>query len=451
MALHPREGGRKNLFGLTKAEMNRRDFLRRSGLTAASIPLASAILAACGTGTPDPGTSPQIPLARPNNPVTLEISADNPPIEDGLKPEAGPLEIYNWEEYINPRAVSAFEEQYGVKVNVNTFNTANDALATLTTATDVKFDVYFPTVDQIGKLVATRLLKPLNKSYIPNLQNAWSVYTGDEANQPFYDVGAQYSVPYTVYTTGVAWRIDEGGPSEDDVTGLDNPYDILWDSRWKGKTHILDDYREAIGMTLLKNGITDINTDDEATRSQNLATAKEELLDLIAKVDVQADVSDYTDLPEAKSLVHQAWSGDMISGQYYFPAGTSDKDVIRYWAPETGMAIGNDLIAVLNSGANPVLAHLFLNFMLDFNEADTTGNSILNFQFNGYLPPMAGLKKEDLIKKPDVPFSMGRVVQPSLETCIPSEEDFSIGYQLLELSPDVDSQWKEVWEAFQTG
>jgi len=458
MAVHPREGGRKYPFGLGDNRMNRRAFLRTTGLTAASIPLASAILAACtkNTGTQVGGAGGEVLQnpARPDNPVTLPTEG-NPTIADGLKPEAGPLELYNWEEYINPRIINIFEEQYGVKVNVNTFNTEQESLATLTTAPDINYDVFFPTTNILSKLAVTKILMPLNKTYFPNLANVWQVYQGTEADTPFYDVGAQFTVPYVVYSTGIAWRIDQPrgssikGPSPDSVPNMENPYEILWDPTYKGKTHILDDYREAIGMILLKNGVYDVNTDDSSTRSQNLATAQQQLVELVNAVDVKADISDYTDLPDGASLIHQGWSRDFVSAQYYFPKYQENKDVIRYWAPEENMMIGQDFMAVLNTGDNPVLAHHFLNFMLDFDSKDNSGNSIVNFQWNGYTPPMAGLNKDDLIKGAG-PWQAGRVVQPSLETCIPTEEDFTVGHQLLELTPEVDSQWKDVWETFQT-
>ena len=451
MTRHPREGGRKRPFSRAGGTpIDRRAFLQRSGLAATSIPLASALLAACDdNGTPPPEALLENP-ARPDNPVTLPIN-DNPPIADGLKPEKGPLQIYNWEEYVNPRSLGIFEEQYGVKVELNTFNTMNDALATLTNAGgDVEFDVFFPTIDLLGKLAATNLIKPLNKTYIPNLEaNPWAVYTGTQPEAPFYDVGALYTAPYVVYTTGVAWRIDEGGPSEDEVLGLSTPYDIFWDENYRGKIHILDDYREAIAMPMMREGIYDVNTDDAANRTQNLELSKTQLLDMVEKVAVQADISDYTDLPEAKSLIHQAWSGDMVGAQYYFPAGVTNKDVIRYWAPEENMMIGNDCMAILNNGKNPVLAHHFINFMLDYDQKTQTGNSIVNFQWLGYLPPMAGLDNDNLIKGKG-PWRQGRIVQPSLATCLPVEEDFELGQQLLELTPEIDNEWKAVWEAFQS-
>ena len=39
-------------------------------------------------------------LARPDSPVTLPLTDANPPIADGLTPEAGPLKIFGYNDYI---------------------------------------------------------------------------------------------------------------------------------------------------------------------------------------------------------------------------------------------------------------------------------------------------------------------------------------------------------------
>jgi Spermidine/putrescine-binding periplasmic protein len=57
-------------------------------------------------------------------------------------------------------------------------------------------------------------------------------------------------------------------------------------------------------------------------------------------------------------------------------------DVIGYWFPPDGRGpVANDTIAVLKGAPNPVLAHLFLNYMLDFN------NVMTNISFNGTCSP----------------------------------------------------------------
>jgi len=206
--MHPREGGRR-IFG---QPVSRRDFLRRSAITAASIPTASALLAACGK---DPSTQGQQDAAtlndpaRRDNPITYDINEHNGDLllEPGLKNEDGPFEIFNWEEYINPRVVGMFEEAYGVQVNITTFSTMVDAVTRLTTR-EQSYDVIMGlTKDFVGRMVLLDLLRPLQHSYIPNLAaNIWPDLGGGDppkANTPFYDVGSHYTVPYTIYTTGV--------------------------------------------------------------------------------------------------------------------------------------------------------------------------------------------------------------------------------------------------------
>ncbi len=85
------------------------------------------------------------------------------------------------------------------------------------------------TPDNLDRVVAGKLIKPLNLDYIPNLKkNVWPSLV-----DPFYDGGSHYSVPYTVYATGIAWRTDR---VNEDIEGMSNPWDIFWESQaYKGK------------------------------------------------------------------------------------------------------------------------------------------------------------------------------------------------------------------------
>ncbi len=122
--------------------------------------------------------------------------------------------------------LAAFEEEFGVTVEVTTFISMDEAIAKLSSG-DTQFDVYFPTADVIGKVAAGKLLQPLNKSYIPNITNVW-----ESLQDPFYDKGGVYSVPYTLFSTGIGYRVDAVAKSPD---MFDNPYDIFWDTANSGR------------------------------------------------------------------------------------------------------------------------------------------------------------------------------------------------------------------------
>jgi spermidine/putrescine transport system substrate-binding protein len=447
---HPRERG----------TLSRRDFLQRGAGATLGLSSLGAILAACGGGETaappaapaepaappaEPGEPPAPPaepsattggaatteesglqLARPDSPVTLQIFDDNPPIESGLSPEAGPLKVYNWIDYIWKRKLRDFEKEFGVTVELSTFYTMDEAVQKLSTGA-VDYDVFFPTPDRIGRLVLAKLMQPLNHDYIPNLAaNVWPAL-----QNPFYDQGSQYTVPYTIYTTGIGYRVDK---VTEDVASLPNPYDIYFNGAYKGNVFLLDDAREAIGMMLLKDGVVDVNTSDPAA----IDAAKAELLELIDAVNVKTSIEDYSKLPEGSAWIHQAWSGSMIAAQWYLPKGTGP-EVLAYWFPPEGNGmIGSDMMGVLRSAKNPVLAHLFLNFMLDEQ------NAYDNFaQFNGYQPPLTSLDPSRLVSD--------GVVPENLANAVAEESDFVNGYQLLELPTDAAIAWQNAWAEFKAG
>ena len=357
---------------------------------------------------------------------TAALTASNPAIASGLEPENGPLRIYNWNGYLWPRIMKDFGKEYGVKVELSTFSTMDEAITKLSTGA-VSYDVFFPTPDRISRLVLGKVLQPLNHSYLPNLQKTvWPAL-----RDPFYDQKSRYTVPYTIYTTGIGYRVDHVRKTPSDFS---NPYEIYWDAANKGKTYLLDDSREAIVHMLLKNGITNVNTEDP----KDIDLAKKELKSLIDAVNIKLSTDDYTNLPEDKAWVHQMWSGSAVSAQWYLPEGTTAK-ALGYWFPRDGRGpIGNDMIAVPKSAKHPVLAHHFLNYLLD---AKHGYDNFVNYV--GYQPPFVSIDPDRLVAD--------GVVPKNLRTAVVRESDFKSGYFELELTPSGEKLWQNAWAEFKAG
>lgn len=396
-----------------------------------ALPFAGAILEACARpGTLPPGVEP-FKLSRPSDPATLPMNGD--PIPSGRPTESGPLQLYNWSEYIYPRVVKDFSKQFGVDVEVTTFNNIDEGLAKLRTG-QLHADVFVPTIDVLGKLVAADLVQPLNHDYIPNLEaNVWPVY-----QDPFYDRHWRYSVPYTVYTTGVGYRRDH--IPDDVIDGMENPYRILWDRRYSGQAGIYDDYREGICLGLMYDGVTDLNTGDDALISR----ATERLKTLSDTMDIRIDTNGaYSGLPQGKFTVHQAWSGDMVAAWQYKSKGTPNT-AFGYWFPSTHKGpIANDLLVVPADAPHPVLAHTFLNYLLDPKVA------LKNFGWNGYQPPQNSADPSTLTTTKS---AFGEpYVFPTMSRAVVQQEDFKEGYLELELAPHVDDRWHDAWQEFLAG
>ena len=391
-------------------------------------------LAACAradsstpAGTAGSG-APSLQIASPTNPVKWPINPGNEAIASGLSPEKDAvLRLYNYADYLDPGIIKSFEEKYadtGVKVELSTFNDTLEALAKIRSGA-VPFDVYFPSYDQIGKLVLANLVRPLQHSYIPNIANVYPEFLN-----PFYDMEWQYTTPYTLYTTGIGWRTDR---VSEDIAARPNPYDVFWDPQYQEHIAVLDDYREVIGMTLLRNGGTDVNTGDDAL----LAAVRDALLQMNEKTQPRVTITGYTDLPEGRLDLSQAWSGDLINAVSYLPEGT-DPSILRYWFPKDGAGVvNNDTMVSLKGGQNPVLSHLFINHVMDAKQA------MNNFAFTGYQPPQVSITPEQLVSDGFIP--------PNLTEAVVLPGYFDAGYRLLELPPDTEAKYLAIWQQFKAG
>ena len=416
---HPREGWQGH-------GMPRRRFLKTgAGAALAALALgagADGLLTGCSSDLADTGT---VPLPRQDHPVTWPVYPGNAAIKSGLAPEQdATLQLYTWVAYINQDVVNSFAKKFKCKVQITTFNTMNEALSKLRSG--LSYDLLVgATVDTLGQLVGTKLVQPLNHSYIPNITQAWPDFTN-----PFYDQGWQYTVPYTIYTTGIAWRKDL---VDENPYAMKNPWEMLWQPKYKGRIAILDDYREGISLGLMKSGIYDLNTTDRG----QITTSRKALEELTRLVNVRIDNNDYTEVPNASTWIHHAWSGDMAAAGYYMPKGVPVKNV-GYWFPANGRGpVANDTNVVLSSATNPVLAHEFLNYFLDLP------NVLNNISFNGYMQPLTGVTPQVLVKEEILP-------KPLLSTVVlPSY--FRRGVAELQLPVDADALWQQAWLVVSNG
>jgi spermidine/putrescine transport system substrate-binding protein len=163
---------------------------------------------------------------------------------------------------------------------------------------------------------------------------------------------------------------------------------------------------------------------------------RRELLDLAKTTSPIVSIYDYIDLPEGKVSITGAWSGDLVNAQYYGPKGF-DTSVLRYWSLPVHAPVSNDLMVVLRSGKNPVLAHLFLDYLQEYSGA------MENFGWLGYQPPQKRVDAELLVKQKWIP--------PNLASAVVTQSIWRTGARELELSPSVDSAWHDVWSEFQAG
>jgi spermidine/putrescine transport system substrate-binding protein len=412
--------------------IDRRTFMRKAAATGIAAPSLAAFLAACGSSEPtSSGSSPSagLTLARPDSPVTIPLSDDNPAIADGLKPEAGPLRIFGYNDYIWKKVLNKFADSVGgIDIEYTVFDTPDEMISKMQT-NGSDFDLLVTvTLENIGKLAQSGLIQPLNYSYLPNVTDNLA-----EGIPDFYDVGRQYSVPYVIFTTGVAWRNDL---IEDDIAAMDNPYDIYWDTRFEGQTHLLNGSRDLLAVGLLRKGY-DPNESDPTI----LDEVRQEMLEGAEAMGWKYDHVDYTELGSNQWKVHNTWSGQMAYYQYYLPKGLDITSLSYAWPPQgpggqKGL-ISHDLFAIPKGASSPVLAHGLIDFLYDAK------NAIMNYSYEGYQPTVASFDEESAVKEGFLP--------ESLTYIIVTPEMIPLGVTELELEPAVNQLYQQIYQEITGG
>ena len=415
-----------------RSNYDRREFLRRAAAAGIALPSMAAILAACGdSSSPGGGGAPSssggLQLARPDSPLTLPVTDDNPAIADGLEREAGPLRIYGYADYIWKKVRNKFADEMGVEIEYTVFDTPEEMVAKVQT-NGADFDLIVSvTIENLGKMSYGGLLQPLNHSYLPN----WDANVWPEVKDPFFDKGSQYTVPYTVYSTGIGYRNDL---ITDDIGAMDNPYDLLWDPAWSGQTHLLNGARDTLAAAQLRAGI-DLNTSDP----DELEQVKTMLLDGVETMKWKFDHVDYNEL--GNFAVHQTWSGQLTYYQYYLPKGLPITAFTWVWPPTEASGlpgiVTTDLFAIPKGAANPVLAHEMINFMYE------PDNALSNYSYEGFQPPIVQYDAEQQIADGIVP--------KNLANTLVSQDDFPLGddptkVQELELEPTLNQLYQQIYQ-----
>ena len=292
---------------------------RRGFMAAAAGAAATAWLAACGS---QPTTT--------TRPASL-----------GTKLE-GTVNLYNWQAYINPDDVKAFEQQFGQKVTQDFYVSNEDLLAKLQAGAK-GYDVVVPTGYMVEILNKQGLLFKLAKDHLPNFKNVDARFT----NQPF-DPGNQYSVPKDWGTTGFGYRTDL------------LPSMASWADFWRiakttasGKVTVLDGENEVIGSTLKMLGYS-YNSVDQNELNQ----AKAKLMELKPHL-LSITSTQYIDLMQkGQAILSLGWNGD------FFAVQTKQPKVV-YIVPSEGSELWMDNWSILKTAPDPVAAHAFLNYLMD--------------------------------------------------------------------------------------
>ena len=268
------------------------------------------------------------------------------------------LVVYNWGEYIDPEVLTMFEEETGIDIVYEEFET-NEILYPKISSGAIAYDVICPSDYMIQRMIENDLLSEINFDNIPNLKNIGKQYL-EQSRQ--FDPENKYSVPYCWGTVGILYN----------KMMVDEPVDswsILWDPKYKDNILMQDSVRDAFGVTLKYLGYSLNSTDlDELTEAKNLLIEQKPL--------VQAYVIDQV---RDKMIGNEAALGVIYSGEAIYTQ--KENPNLEYVIPKEGSNIWIDSWVIPKNAEHKENAEKFINFLCRPDSA------LMNFEYITYSTP----------------------------------------------------------------
>ena len=288
------------------------------------------------------------------------------------------LVVYNWGEYIDPEVLTMFEEETGIDIVYEEFET-NEILYPKISSGAIAYDVICPSDYMIQRMIENDLLSEINFDNIPNLKNIGKQYL-EQSRQ--FDPENKYSVPYCWGTVGILYN----------KMMVDEPVDswsILWDPKYKDNILMQDSVRDAFGVTLKYLGYSLNSTDlDELTEAKNLLIEQKPL--------VQAYVIDQV---RDKMIGNEAALGVIYSGEAIYTQ--KENPNLEYVIPKEGSNIWIDSWVIPKNAEHKENAEKFINFLCRPDIA------LMNFEYITYSTPNEAARElieDEAIRNSEIAF-----------------------------------------------
>ena len=251
------------------------------------------------------------------------------------------LRIYTWSDYVKPELIERFERENGCRVLIDTYDSNETMYDHLAARDKGPFDLLFPSSYMVKIMYGQGMLQPLVADWIPNRRNVDDAYLKRSPDRKMI-----HSVPYAVTITSLGYLGEQ-------VKDFSPSWAMLERPDLKGRMTMLDDYRESIGAALKFLGHSLNSTND-----QELAEAKAVVLRWKKNLAGFENEAYKEGLADGRFLLAHGYSGD-------FMAERQENGDIRLAVPKEGSAMSFDDMVIPVDAKEIVLAHKFINFILD--------------------------------------------------------------------------------------
>ncbi|MDE4191537.1 extracellular solute-binding protein [Phaeobacter gallaeciensis] len=302
----------------------------------------------------------------------------------------GTLNIYNWGNYTNSEMIEKFEKQYDIDVTLDGYD-SNETMLAKVKEGGSGYDIVVPGDYMVAIMIGEGLLAEINAAEMENFKNLDPNWV-----DVYWDPGRKYSVPYQWGTTSFTVDSAVYGGDIDTLEIVFNPPEEL-----KGRINMLNDMNDVINAGLRYLDYPRCNSDPAQMK---------ELLALLLKAKEDWRTMDYAVIEKLTSKdvdLSQSWNGAAMRAR-------ADRPTLKYAYPKQGFTGWMDNVAVLADAPNMENAKLFVNFMMEPENAAMTSN------FARYANGVIGSEEfmdAEMLEAPEIVMPEGAPVPDFVKPC----------------------------------
>jgi len=266
------------------------------------------------------------------------------------------VNVYGWADYIAPQTLVRFEQQTGIRIHYDTFDSADMLEAKLLTGRS-GYDVVMPGVAMLDRLIRADALQPSQMQHYPQAAE----YDPQLLSQlAAVDPGNRYAVPYAWGTTGLAF-IREAIEQRIPNPPL-NSFDLLFKPEYASKLKdcgiaIIDSPQEVLSIALHYLG-----KNPYGDSSAELAQAGQLLNELRPNLRYIAFGKQASDLANGNLCLALTYNGDAVTANAQaIEAGQAH--TVEYRIPREGTLAWIDTLAIPADAPHPQEAKALIEFL----------------------------------------------------------------------------------------
>ena len=302
------------------------------------------------------------------------------------------VNVYNWNDYIDPRVLEDFTRETGIKVVYDTYDN-NEIVETKMLTGKSGYDIVVPSGPFLQRLIGAGVFEKLDRVKLPNAKNLW-----DEVSKKLnvYDPGNLHAINYMWGTTGIGINVEKVKQRLGDLPL--NSWDLVLKPAIAEKLkdcgiHMLDAPEDVFPGVLRALG-----ADPSSRKPEEITRAADHLMKVRSAVR-KFHSSEYINALAAGDIcVAVGYSGDVLQAKRRAEEANNGVK-IDYLIPREGALMWFDSFAIPADAPNKDNAYAFINYMLRADVAAKNSNMVS--YASGNLAAKTEIRK-DILDNPNI-------------------------------------------------